>query len=98
MLCYAMLCYAMLCHVMSCHVMFCCFVMSYHMSCHFVLCHVILHADNRLCFKKPSVTFLINDFSAIQIDFLLEKYLNEENTFMLYSLEIVDDNKHRKRE
>ena len=61
-----------------------------------VLRYFILTTDR---LKKLSVTLLENVFSAIQIDFLVEKYLNEEITFaltkwrkfMLFHWKNVDD-------
>jgi len=45
-----------------------------------ILCFML--TTDRASRNCPS-RFFFNVFSAIQIDFLLDKYLNEENTFAL---------------
>ena len=60
----------MLCHVTLRYVALCCVTLFY-----------AERTTDRL--KKLSVTLLENVFSVIQIDFLVEKYLNEEITFAL---------------
>ena len=52
-----------------------------HVTLRYVVLRYFMLTTDR--FKKLSVTILENFFSEMQIDFLVEKYLNEKSTFAL---------------